>query len=290
MDYILKTLDNSITLKSIANVHFFEFPTEYYTKPDSHPFYELIFVSNGILDISSEDYNGRLKKNQMIMHFPNKLHSLSCEKKSAPTVIIIGFTCMENLPEILATAPIDLTPSDTKKIAEIIKEGRNVFAPPYDMPVLNMKKKKHVPFGAEQLLKNLIEYFLIGVCRKTFNLSVADTVDDVQGVSVDEIVNYVNDNYIGKITINELAFLFRTNRSTLCREFKKATGCTIIEYVNNKKISEAKARIENSNKTFTEISEELNFDSIHYFTRLFKQITGLSPKEYRKSVQEIKKA
>ena len=43
----------------------------------------------------------------------------------------------------------------------------------------------------------------------------------------------------------------------------------------------AKEKIENTSKTLTEISEEQGFESIHYFTRFFKKMTGVSPKEYR---------
>ena len=44
----------------------------------------------------------------------------------------------------------------------------------------------------------------------------------------------------------------------------------------------AKLKICEKKETFTEISNELNFESIHYFTRFFKKKTGLTPKEYRK--------
>jgi AraC-like DNA-binding protein len=57
---------------------------------------------------------------------------------------------------------------------------------------------------------------------------------------------------------------------------------TLTEYINDKKLKLAKAKIQKTSKTFTEIAEELNFESIHYFTRFFKKMTGLSPKEFRK--------
>jgi YesN/AraC family two-component response regulator len=101
-------------------------------------------------------------------------------------------------------------------------------------------------------------------------------------IVANEIVAYIDDNYKERITIDELAFIFRTNRSTLCKVFKSSTGKTITEYVNNKKFNAAKRRIEKTNKTFTEIAEELNFESIHYFTRFFKKYAGCSPREYKK--------
>ena len=280
MEYALKTLTPSLSVTGIVNLHYFEFPYEFYTKSDSHPFYELVYVSSGNLTIKSEGYTGELEEGRMILHRPKEYHSLSCESLSAPTVIIVGFTCEEKELDKIASSPITLSPANVKKLAEIVKEGRNVFTPPYDVPVYNMQKKENPPFGAEQMLKNLLEYFLIGILRDYS--SQDDIREDSEKLSVSEIVNYINDNYLEKITISELAFLFKTNRSTLCKEFKAHTGKTLVEYINLRKLKEAKLLIKNTKKTLTSIAEELNFESIHYFTRFFKKLTGLSPKEYRK--------
>ena len=84
-----------------------------------------------------------------------------------------------------------------------------------------------------------------------------------------------------RITIDELAFLFRTNRSTLCKEFKKATNKTLIEYVNDKKLQKSKQLLLENEKSITQISEDLNFDSLAYFCKFFRKHEGITPKEYR---------
>ena len=55
-----------------------------------------------------------------------------------------------------------LTDELQKMIAEIIKEARTVYLPPYDIPNLkDMKKRKKFAFGADQLIKNYLQIFLI---------------------------------------------------------------------------------------------------------------------------------
>jgi AraC-like DNA-binding protein len=286
MDYVLKELNDSLKVTGIVNLHFFEFPSEFYTQSDSHPFYELVYVSSGKLNISSESYNGILDKGKIIIHKPNERHSLMIDGDFSPTVIIIGFTCKEKELDKFSKSPFSLSHTDVTKLAEIVKEGRNVFAPPYDVPVYNMKKKKNIPYGAEQMLKLLLEYFLIGILRELNREEYVEEKTENEKLSVSEIARYLDDNYKEKITIDELSFIFKTNRTTLCKEFKNVYNKTIIEYLNDKKILKAKEKIKNTNKTLTEISEELNFDSIHYFTRFFKKITGISPKEYRKNIKD----
>ena len=282
MEYKIRKLNTELSISGIVNLHFFEFSKSYTTKNEKHPFYELVFVNSGELNIYSDDFTGTLKKNQMLIHRENTIHSLTCPHDNSPTVIIIGFVCKANSIDYFSKNPVTLNDNAVHKLAEIVKEGRNVFSPPYNVPVYDMKlkPKKNQPFGAEQLLKNLLEYFIIDVLRENvFNEKEHNF--EIFTLKINEIVGYVKDNFLEKITIDELAFLFGTNRATLCKEFKKLTGQTIIEFINNMKAEEAKKKIITTNKNFTQIASELNFDTIHYFTRFFKKITGYTPKEYR---------
>ncbi len=283
MDFHLKTFENCLSVNRIANLHFFEFEKNFFTENDKHPFYELVFVAGGTLFVSAENYEGKLTRNEMIIHKPNESHSLKCLATNAPTVIIIGFTCDCKDLEEFSSRAVALDENSIKKLAEIVKEGRNVFAPPYGVPTYDMKKKKEgVLYGSEQMLKISLEYFLIDLLRKNrFSAYGNESFRQSNGFHVSEVIKYVDDNFLEKITIDELAFLFGTNRATLCKEFKKAINCTLGEYVTQKKLLLAKEEICTTAETFTEIAYHLNFETIHYFTRFFKKHTGMTPKEYR---------
>ena len=281
MKYVTKKLNDSIKVTGIVNLHFFEFDNDFTTEGERHPFYELVFVNSGRLYISSEDYSGWLLKDQLLIHRGDTEHSLSCGADDEPTVIIIGFECESDDLDIFSTEPTQLDDSEIKNLAEIVKEGRNVFLPPYDIPVYDMKTRKNQAFGAEQVLRLLFEYFLIRLVRKYRYDENSDDGGESPFV-INEIISYVSNNYLEKVTIDELAFLFRTNRATLCKEFKRATGKTLVEFINEKKFEKAKRKILSSDDTFTKIAEDMNFESIHYFTRFFKKMSGITPKEFRK--------
>ena len=285
MEYVSKKLNDTITVTGIVNLHFFEFGKDFTTVGEEHPFYELVFVNSGRLGVVSADYTGTLEKNQMIIHRENTIHSLCCPTDSAPSVIIIGFECSSTLIDRFSYEPTELDATAVRRLAEIVKEGRGVFKPPYNVPVYDMKKKKHQPIGSEQMLRILLEYFLIRLIRG--HTSAENTEVGVeQTLIVSEMIQYLRENYREKITIDELAFIFRTNRATLCKEFKRATGKTIGEFINEQRFEAAKRRITTTSDTFTSISEYLNFESIHYFTRFFKKMSGMSPRAYRESFKE----
>lgn len=284
MDFKLKKLNTSLQVSEIANVHFFEFPKGYKTVGDKHPFHELIFVGTGAISVQSEEYGGMLNKNELLLHSANSVHSFSCPKKAETTLIIIGFTCNQTKLFDFAKKPVKLDEPQVKQLAEIVKEARNVFAPPYNVPIYDMVKKKEQLFGSEQMLRSLIETFLIGLIRK-YDFFENNELKEETSFTINEILDYIDDTYTEKISLDELAFLFRTNRSTLCKKFKAETGKTLGDYVKNKKLEEAKRLLVQGVKTVTQIADELNFETVPYFCEFFKRNTGLTPSEYQKSLQ-----
>lgn len=72
---------------------------------------------------------------------------------------------------------------------------------------------------------------------------------------------------------------------TLKRRFKRATGVTLIDYVHNLRIEEAKRLLETGSMPFDEISAELGYENPGFFRRLFKRSTGLTPGQYRRMFQ-----
>jgi transcriptional regulator GlxA family with amidase domain len=74
---------------------------------------------------------------------------------------------------------------------------------------------------------------------------------------------------------------------TLKRRFKAATGCTVIGYLQNLRIEEAKRLLENEQLPVDEISAESGYSDASFFRRLFKRLTGLTPSEYRRMFQPI---
>ena len=69
---------------------------------------------------------------------------------------------------------------------------------------------------------------------------------------------------------------------TLKRRFKAATGTTLMDYVQNLRIEEAKRLLESSETPFDEIAAEVGYENSGFFRRVFKRRTGLTPSNYRR--------
>ncbi len=286
MDYNLKSFDMALCVPRIANIHYFEFTNQYHTKGDYHDFCELLYVDNGSVNIHAENFTGVLSDNQLIIHRPNEVHSLACDTDIAPNVIIIGFECNCDALVQFSYAPATLSSEHKNMLAEIMKEAMNVYAPPYDLPnTSDMKKRADYPFGADQMIKLRLETFLITLVRSCLEPSSAQSTGIAAVNGIAAVHQYVTEHYKEKIVLDNLCFLFGTNKTTLCSSFKAEYGTTILNYINDLKIKDAKTLLRENKLSITEISERLGFGSIHYFCRLFKKKTGHSPKEYVKMIR-----
>lgn len=77
---------------------------------------------------------------------------------------------------------------------------------------------------------------------------------------------------------------------TLKRRFKAATGSTIIAYIQNLRIEEAKRLLETTDEPFEEISTTVGYENPAFFRRLFRRYTGLTPGQYRQMFTAFAKA
>ena len=72
---------------------------------------------------------------------------------------------------------------------------------------------------------------------------------------------------------------------SLKRRFKAATGSTLIEYLQNLRIEQAKQLLESGDLPIEEVSEAVGYMDVSFFRRLFKRLAGLSPAQYRRMFQ-----
>lgn len=107
-------------------------------------------------------------------------------------------------------------------------------------------------------------------------------------LKIDQIIEYMRQNINRKVTLEELSGIARLSTFYLSRTFKEATGYPIIKYFNKMKIEKAKELLIDGNKKVKEVAYELGYTNEFYFSRMFKRVEGLSPKEfYSKNVYEF---
>jgi AraC-like DNA-binding protein/mannose-6-phosphate isomerase-like protein (cupin superfamily) len=93
--------------------------------------------------------------------------------------------------------------------------------------------------------------------------------------------DYLDTHYQEKISLDMLADMFLINKYTLSRGFKEQYGTSIINYLLITRITHAKQLLRFTDETVEEIGVKCGITPLYYFSRIFKQIEGISPLEYR---------
>lgn len=98
---------------------------------------------------------------------------------------------------------------------------------------------------------------------------------------VNKIKKYLHENIDRKITLKDLHEQFFFSPVYCDSVFKKETGFSIIYYLINERVEEAKRLIFEGAYSLLQISEKTGFSDYNYFSRMFKKRTGYSPKKYQ---------
>jgi AraC-like DNA-binding protein len=96
-----------------------------------------------------------------------------------------------------------------------------------------------------------------------------------------KVYRFIDENYQQKITIEKIADLSNLSMAAFCRFFKRMTKLTFTEFLNHYRISEAKRLLLLDNNV-SETCFECGFESLSYFNRIFKKITGENPLAFKK--------
>lgn len=98
---------------------------------------------------------------------------------------------------------------------------------------------------------------------------------------VRKAITYINVDLSADLSLKSLAGLLNVNASYLSSLFKKETGTTLTEYVNNRRIGHAQKLLRGTDLPVQSISLQCGISDMYYFSRMFKRITGLTPRAYR---------
>ncbi|MBR4027264.1 MAG: helix-turn-helix transcriptional regulator, partial [Lachnospiraceae bacterium] len=102
--------------------------------------------------------------------------------------------------------------------------------------------------------------------------------------AIDKATIYFADHYNENICIEDYAKMHHMSTSWFIRNFKQYTNSTPMQYILSIRIQNAEALLQNEQYNVSEISNIIGYDNPLYFSRIFKKIKGISPREYRKNI------
>jgi len=265
--------------------------------------YELIFVFQGILNISLDGNSFSAKAGDCILLKHKQIFSSGTDQDNPCKYYIIHFIIEEKIDDISFGEAVN-------QINDFVKDCNIDDEDVFSMPQIEFKRiyllekynlslnkeeffnileraiseKSHLALSGDALISLYLSEILFMLSRLTFTSNEKNIFlieDHSAPKMVQEIIFYIHDNFMHHIELKSLAELTGVSHQFLIRLFKKATGKTPIEYINLYRIKESKKLLKYTSLSIKEICFEVGFENPYYFSRVFKKLEGNTPSRFR---------
>lgn len=248
----------------------------------SHEGYELYFLLEGSGNYVCEGCLYPLQGNDLIMVEAHEIH------KAAPrTGAVYNRTVINFLPEFLL-------PGSRMKLLEMFSKSN----PPERRHLLLHDREHGFIYrllermdeeytakepGYEQVLQIYLNRLLTAIYRlSSDSQSRPALAASPVNTKVEALVQYLSRHYAEDIVLNDLAKTFYIDPYYLCHLFKRTTGESIRQFIHYTRIHHAKQYLLSTDWSIADVANKVGFNSISYFSYIFKRQEGLTPQAYRK--------
>lgn len=238
--------------------------------------YKFLLGKGKIIHYSEvEKYNNNSISNEERKAFIHKI-SLSIVQNdiSAETVLSDIFKEIEanhvNL-DVIRNFNIEIISTIIRQLRELnIEEdvfGTNVF--PYEY-VNNLETKEELIIWLDSAVNYIREILATRVAPKNYR------------VEIKKAIEYIEKFYVNEICVEDVANHININKVYFSQIFKKETGQNFIDFLTGIRMEKAKSLLVTTGNKIYDVAMAVGFENYRYFTKLFKDITGMTPVEYRK--------
>ncbi len=245
---------------------------------------EILLILDGSVQVKTGKQSFVLKKDDMFVFNRNELHSLHRTQESN-TILAIQFNpkfCKEYYPSLQNTRFINrlITKKNNpvgwkqinKNLIEIIK--------------LYCSRDKEFQFLAVSSLNTLV-YRLLQNLPYEIATQAALFAEEKNLVRLNKIIDFIQDRYMNKITLKELAQSENLNSSYLSHFIKKNLNITFRQYVNKIRLAKAVELITKTDMKKIDICMESGFSDYRYLSKQFKQEYGCTPSQYNSKYSKL---
>lgn len=290
VEYPKIPLDNVIEINEIVSLFYFEYAKDFVFQGESHDFWEFLYVDKGQVEVMADTEGYQLQQGEMIFHKPNEFHSVWANGKIAPNLIVASFVCNSPAMKFFENKILKAGEEEKNILAKLIRERSYCFNKRLNESITVKDKRLDGPFGAQQLIKIYLELLLITLIRNNTAIKKQERISSLtrhraEDDMVNRIICFMKQNIERNLTVDDFCKEFSLSRTRIKSLFKDRKQAGIIQYFRQMKIERAKELIREENYNFSEIAERLGFSSVHYFSHVFKKITGMTPSEYALSVK-----
>lgn len=282
--------DNAFMLENEMEFFLMKYPTLKTTvEPHIHDSVELLFIVKGAFKITCENMDFDANVGDMFLFRSQVIHSVIAKEAGAMYYVlkikpslILSLSSKKNGPIYSMMLSLALSNSMSKiywTSGECIENGiRDTFERMADELECNM-------FGMDLMYKTCIGkilFIIINDIKDRITLINEHHRGDSSFIrKLYDLIAYINIHYSEDITLEECSQRLSVSYSYFSRRFKQITGKNFKEYLIRIRINHAEKLLLSTERPITEIATECGFNSITYFSSMYKEIKGIPPSQAR---------
>jgi len=281
-DYHKTGLPSMVSITEIVTFFTRTFPPGVQPKEESHPFWEFVYVERGSLSVQVGQTQHRLSAGQLLF-YPPELPHCSTEPFAEETVLsVVCFSCASAELSAFRGKVMEIPEKLLPAFRRTLETGCGIFA---WFEEADGEQGMYLREDADLLqlceVKQRLEYFLTALSCSTEGKPQSDWRAAYDRGRLASVAAYLKGHIGEELTVEQIARDCLIGVSVLKRLFRQYMGQGVMAYFTQLRIDRAKELLRGGTMTVTEVSQNLGFTSQFYFSRLFKQKTGVSPSEYR---------
>lgn len=239
--------------------------------PAVRPQYLIHYIidGEGFYTVNGTTY--KLKKNQGFLIWPNIVTYYEADKDNPWTYMWVGFNGVKaqaylNYANINSNNPIfEYSKDDSLK--DYISE---------------MLKLKEMNYANELKLEGLL-YFFMSALAESRKEVFTENIYKITELYLEKSIEFIENNYLNNIKINNIADYIGINRSYLTNIFKKHINMSPQEFLINYRIDKACTLLKTTDLSIKTVARSIGYADPLAFSKAFKKVTGMSPKNYKES-------
>lgn len=282
-------LETTFDVSAIENISYYRCPRDYAFPGESHGCWEFLYVDRGSVVVTAGSNIYFMKAGELAFHLPGEFHSFQTVGEA--DIIVVSFYCDSAAMHRLEQKVLFLHGKEKEHLKLLVNEAQQVYAHfENDPPYIRMVKLDTAPWASDQLIKNYLEQLFIHICRRDDNVGFTQRAITAnrpnQGlILAQRAKDYLSEHYAEHISLASLSTALGVSVSQIKRIFQEQIGQSMVNYLTSLRIGQAKRLIREGNLNFTQVAEQVGYDSIYYFSSLFKKRTGMTLTEYSKSLK-----
>jgi len=245
-------------------------------KEHRHPWFEFNYVSDGCLHTTLEQAEFPTYPGAFFLVPPGVFHSNRNKSGARDDGFCLRWLLESRQPEIPGQEQAGRFKPLLSTLS--VKNAYSVSNKRIDLLIADMVNQKELL--ALQLAFARLIVALQGLRNE--ETTVKKNEYSREEVLVRQAMLYLAEYYSSQISVHELAHSLNISYRQLARVFKKITGITIIEKLNDIRINQAKQLLNDTDKTVKEIAQLVGFENEYYFSNTFSKYTYSSPSEFRR--------